>query len=331
MHFEDLVQFIERDMRMAHVYQPVMLRALLDGRGRATREDIARALLNEDRSQLDYYSEIARDMVGRVLTNRQVVKRDGANYELLGYEQLTPQQVQELKNACHRKLAAYVAKRGDLIWEHRRRSTGYVSGTLRYEVLKSAKFRCELCGVPADDRALEVDHIIPRNKGGKDEISNLQALCYSCNAMKRDRDDTDFRAVRAAYGITEAGCSFCSTTKESSLLENSLAFVVKDNYPVADSHVLVIPKRHVSDYFELGTAETRACHQLVSEARALLLGQDKSILGFNVGINDGAVAGQTVMHCHIHLIPRRAGDSPNPRGGVRCVIPGMADYASGDI
>jgi ATP adenylyltransferase len=78
MHFEDLVQFIERDMRMAHVYQPVMLRALLDGRGRATREDIARALLNEDRSQLDYYSEITRNMVGRVLTNRQVVKRDGA-------------------------------------------------------------------------------------------------------------------------------------------------------------------------------------------------------------------------------------------------------------
>jgi ATP adenylyltransferase len=146
--------------------------------------------------------------------------------------------------------------------------------------------------------------------------------------MKRDRDDTDFRAVRAAYGSTEPRCSFCSTTKERPLLENSLAFVIKDNYPVTDWHVLVVPKRHVADYFELGTAEARACHQLVSEARALLLGQDKSILGFNVGINDGAVAGQTVMHCHIHLIPRRAGDSPNPRGGVRCVIPGKADYTT---
>jgi ATP adenylyltransferase len=154
-------------------------------------------------------------MVGRVLTNRQVVKRDGANYELLGYDKLTPLQVQDLKNACDRKLAEYVARRGNLIWEHRRRSTGYVSGTLRYEVLKSAKFRCELCGVPADERALEVDHIIPRNKGGKDEISNLQALCYSCNAMKRDRDDTDFRAVRAAYGSTEPRCPFCSTSERS--------------------------------------------------------------------------------------------------------------------
>jgi ATP adenylyltransferase len=330
MRFEDLLQFIERDMRMSHVYQPVMLRKLLNRHGGASRKDIARALLNEDRSQLDYYSEITRNMVGRVLTNRDVVKRDGVNYELLEYEKLTPLQVQELKNACDRKLAEYVAKRGDLIWEHRRRSTGYVSGTLRYEVLKSAKFRCELCGIPADERALEVDHIKPRNKGGKDEISNLQALCYSCNAMKRDRDDTDFRAVRAAYTSLESRCPFCSATKESTLLENSLAFVIKDNHPVTDWHVLVVPKRHVVDYFELGTAETRACHHLLFEARALLLAQDKSILGFNVGINDGAVAGQTVMHCHIQLIPRRAGDNPNPRGGVRCVIPAKADYTDGD-
>ena len=326
MRFEDLVQFIERDMRMSHVYQPVMLRELLDRGGRASRKDIARALLNEDRSQLDYYSEITQNMVGRVLTNRQVVKRDGANYELLGYDELTRLQVQELKNACDRKLAEYVARRGDLIWEHRRRSSGYVSGTLRYEVLKGAKARCELCGIPNDERALEVDHIIPRNKGGTDEISNLQALCYSCNAMKRDRDDTDFRAVRAAYATVEPNCPFCLIGDGRLLLENSLAIVIKDEHPVTKSHVLVIPKRHTSDYFDLGNAETRACHRLVTEARARLLREDTSILGFNVGINSGAVAGQTVMHCHIHLIPRRAGDNPNPRGGVRCVIPGKADY-----
>jgi ATP adenylyltransferase len=318
-------------MRMSHVYQPVMLRELLDRGGRASRKEIARSLLNEDRSQLDYYSEITRDMVGRVLANRQVVKRNGGNYELVGYEKFTPLEVQKLKEACDRKLDEYVSRRGDLIWEHRRRSTGYVSGTLRYDVLKSAKFRCELCGIPADERALEVDHIVPRNKGGKDEISNLQALCYRCNAMKRDRDDTDFRAVRAAYGNAEPDCPFCLTSERKPLLENSLAIIVKDKHPVTDRHVLVAPKRHTADYFELGTAETRACHDLVSRARVLLLGQDASILGFNVGINSGAVAGQTVMHCHIHLIPRRAGDCPNPRGGVRCVIPGKADYASGDI
>ena len=144
----------------------------------------------------------------------------------------------------------------------------------------------------------------------------------------RDRDDTDFRAVRAAYANVEPSCPFCLTGERRALLENSLATVVSDKYPVTDRHVLVIPKRHTSDYFDLGTAETRACHRLVSEARAHLLEHDTSILGFNVGINSGMVAGQTVMHCHIHLIPRRAGDSPNPRGGVRCVIPGKADYTT---
>jgi diadenosine tetraphosphate (Ap4A) HIT family hydrolase/5-methylcytosine-specific restriction endonuclease McrA len=326
MRFEDVLQFIERDMRMSHVYQPVMLRTLLDQGGRATIQEVARALLNEDRSQLEYYSEITKYMVGRVLTNRGVVKRDGSYYELLGHAALTPEQIEQLKAACDRKLAEYVEKRGDAIWEHRRQSGGYISGTIRYDVLKSAKFRCELCGVSADERALEVDHITPRNRGGTDEIINLQALCYSCNSMKRDRDDTDFRAVRAAYDHVQSGCPFCSLGEREILLQNSLAAVVKDEYPVSDGHVLIVPKRHTADYFELGTAEVRACQLLLAEAHALLRDQDISILGFNVGINGGEVAGQTVMHCHIHLIPRRLGDSPNPRGGVRAVIPGKAEY-----
>lgn len=161
-------------MRMSHVYQPVMLRLLLDRNGRASVGDVARALLNEDRSQLDYYSEITRNMVGRVLANRKVVVRQGGDYELLDYSQLSPDEIQQLKSACDRKLADYVARRGDAIWQHRRRSAGYVSGTLRYEVLKAAKFRCELCGVSADERALEVDHIRPRNKGGEDQISGYR-------------------------------------------------------------------------------------------------------------------------------------------------------------
>jgi ATP adenylyltransferase len=107
--------------------------------------------------------------------------------------------------------------------------------------------------------------------------------------------------------------------------------VLEDRHPVTSRHVLVIPKRHTADYFDLGTAEVRACQHLLSEARKSLLEKDSSIQGFNVGINSGEVAGQTIMHCHIHLIPRRSGDNPNPRGGVRAVIPGRADYtAEGD-
>lgn len=326
MRFEELLKFIEHDMRMSHVYQPVMLRLLLDRKGKASVQDVARALLNEDRSQLDYYSEITRNMVGRVLTNRAVVKRERGYYELSGYDMLTTDQVQELKAICDRKLADYIQRRGEAIWEHRRRSAGYISGTLRYEVLKNAKTRCELCGVSNDERALEVDHIIPRIRGGQDEISNLQALCYRCNAMKRDRDDTDFRAVRAAYEHTDAECPFCSTDDRTILLHNSLAIVVRDQYPVSEWHLLIIPKRHTADYFELGSAEVRACQQLLAEARNLVLKEDSTVSGFNVGINSGIVAGQTVMHCHTHLIPRRLGDNPNPRGGIRAVIPAKADY-----
>jgi diadenosine tetraphosphate (Ap4A) HIT family hydrolase/5-methylcytosine-specific restriction endonuclease McrA len=326
MHFDELLQFVERDMRMSHVYQPVMLRELLNRNGRATVADIARALLNEDRSQIEYYSEITKNMVGRVLTNRNVVKRGGGEYMLVGYENLTPDQVQRLKAACETKLSEYLARRGDAIWEHRRRSAGYISGTLRYEVLKNSKFRCELCGIPADERALEVDHITPRNKGGTDEIANLQALCFSCNAMKRDRDDTDFRAVRREYERVEQGCPFCSISSGDVLLKNSLSVGIRDRYPVTDWHILVVPKRHTADYFDLGTAESRACDRLLAEAHSMIRKADPSVMGFNVGINSGEVAGQTVMHCHLHLIPRRAGDHPNPRGGVRAVIPSKGDY-----
>ena len=189
-----------------------------------------------------------------------------------------------------------------------------------YEVLKNAKFRCELCGIPADERALEVDHILPRNMGGTDEIANLQALCFSCNAMKRDRDDTDFRAVRREYDRREQACPFCSIPIGDVLIENTLGVAIRDKYPVTDWHVLVVPKRHTADYFDLGTAESRACQRLITEARSLVCKTDPSVAGFNVGINSGQVAGQTVMHCHVHLIPRRTGDHPNPRGGMRAVI-----------
>ncbi len=85
---------------------------------------------------------------------------------------------------CQKRLETFVEARGRAIYDHRRVSIGYISGTLKYEVLKRARFRCELCGVSADEKALEADHIVPRNHGGTGDLTNLQALCYSCNAMK---------------------------------------------------------------------------------------------------------------------------------------------------
>ncbi len=326
MTYDELLQFIQRDMRMSHVYQPVMLLTLLSGGGKATVPDIAQALLGEDRSQLEYYAQITKFMVGKVLRNRGVVSRNGPVFELIGYSDLSPEQVSSLQEACSKRLAQYVARRGESIWQHRRHGGEYISGTLRYDVLKAARFRCELCGVSADERALEVDHIRPKSRGGTNEISNLQALCYSCNAMKRDRDDTDFRGVRISYALREPECPFCNVGERSLSFENTLAYAVMDSHPVSKGHTLVVPKRHVKTYFELGTPEVRACHDLLMRAETQLRELDAGISGVNVGINSGESAGQTVMHCHIHLIPRRAGDHPNPRGGVRGVISGKADY-----
>ena len=144
--------------------------------------------------------------------------------------------------------------------------------------------------------------------------------------MKRDCDDTDFRAVRAAYDQRQSKCPFCILGDRRVELQSSLAMVLSDAFPVAEGHSLVIPKRHTPDYFDLGTAETRACQQLIGDTRVALLERDPSIVGFNIGVNCGVAAGQTVMHCHIHVIPRRQGDSANPRGGVRAVIPERGDY-----
>lgn len=126
-------------------------------------------------------------------------------------------------------------------------------------------------------------------------------------------------------GPPDPDCPFCNPADRPILFENALAWVIPDLYPVTPGHVLVIPKRHVATYFELDVAEMHACQDLLVEAQAAARA-DPTALGFNVGINCGVVAGQTVMHCHIHLIPRREGDHPSPRGGVRGVIPGRANY-----
>jgi diadenosine tetraphosphate (Ap4A) HIT family hydrolase len=102
--------------------------------------------------------------------------------------------------------------------------------------------------------------------------------------------------------------------------------VIADRFPVTAGHLLIIPKRHEPSWFELSQGELAQCHLLLKEMREKILDEEKDVLGFNVGINAGAVAGQTVMHSHMHLIPRRRNDVTDPRGGVRGVIPGMQSY-----
>ena len=319
--YKKLSNFITKQMRMSHIYQPVMLIELLGRKGSASTTEIAKALLGYDISQVEYYEHITKNMVGKVLTkSRGITSKENNQYTLNDFDGLTENEISDLIELCHIKLEEFLDKRGDNVWEHRRKSSGYISGTLRYEILKRAKFRCELCGISAEKKALEVDHIIPRNSGGNDDETNLQALCYSCNAMKRDRDDTDFRQINEPYEYREKNCIFCAIPEDRLIAENELAFAIYDAFPVTEYHTLVIPKRHIADYFSLHQPERNAVQRLLEKCKQLILDRDTSVTGFNIGNNIGADAGQTVMHCHTHLIPRRHGDVKEPQGGVRGVI-----------
>ena len=121
-------------------------------------------------------------------------------------------------------------------------------------------------------------------------------------------------------------CLFCNSNISGIAHENDLAYASYDTYPVSHHHCLIIPKRHCADYFDLYQPEINAISQLINETKIELLKKDKSIKGFNIGNNTGEVAGQTIFHCHIHLIPRRKNDVENPRGGVRGVIKNKQNY-----
>ena len=326
----DLEEYINKRMQMSHIYQPVMLKVLLENSGEASVDQIASALLTYDQSQVEYYGKRTKQMVGKVLTKNGVVEPIRSGRATKGYrlnsEALTEAQRASLIAKCDNSISDYLDKRGDRIWQHRASESGYVSGSTRYNVLKRAKYRCELCGAHETQVALHVDHIMPRSKGGPDDLSNFQALCQTCNTNKRAEDDTDFRGILDSYSDRDADCVFCNNCAGRIIAENELCFAIRDGFPVTDLHTLIIPKRHVADYFDLHQPELNAIHDLLSRQRQSIMHEDKSVTGFNVGINAGKSAGQTVFHVHIHLIPRRNGDVEEPRGGVRGVIPRKQSY-----
>ena len=121
-------------------------------------------------------------------------------------------------------------------------------------------------------------------------------------------------------------CLFCEIEKSKIVSENDFFIVVRDNYPVTELHTLIILKRHTTSYFELDDSEKISLINILDKQKNSLLQNDSTITGFNIGINDGVDAGQTIMHFHAHLIPRRTGDVQNPRGGVRGIIPEKQNY-----
>lgn len=128
-------------------------------------------------------------------------------------------------------------------------------------------------------------------------------------------------------GERDAACVFCSESRvEAAVAVRGSVFAIEDLYPVTKGHLLIIPHRHTPDFFSMTEAEKVDALSLLDELSRRVRVSDPNIAGFNIGMNCGEAAGQTIMHAHVHLIPRRRGDTPNPRGGVRGVIPGKMAY-----
>jgi len=120
-------------------------------------------------------------------------------------------------------------------------------------------------------------------------------------------------------------CPFCGLPRDRIVFESQLALAIRDKFPVSPGHTLIVPRRHVASLFDTTPEEQAALLKLLRIAR-IDLDHVHHPAAYNVGVNDGAAAGQTVMHLHVHLIPRYPGDREDPRGGVRWVLPEKAAY-----
>lgn len=324
MTFEELKNFIESEMRMSHIYQPLMIRALIEAGGVATLRQLALAFVGRDESQILYYERRIREMPLRVLRSHRVVEQSGQLISL-STSRLTFEQRSILLMACEKRMQEFIVQKGLGLWDYRLLDTDPLPGSLRLQVLMSSGRRCALCGATSRERPLDVDHIIPRSRGGKMVLSNLQVLCSTCNRSKGNRDTTDFRPDPVSP--SDPDCAFCTgEMKDLALYHNGSVFAVRDKYPVSDGHTVIITHRHVPDVLQMTGMETAEAYDLIRVISSDLREEDSCISGFNVGANCGVDAGQTVMHAHIHLVPRRHGDTPSPRGGVRGVIPARMAY-----
>jgi rubredoxin len=189
MKVRDLVEFIRINMRMSHVYQPLLIRTLVEAGGAATVRQLARAFAAADDAQVRLYEKKIKAMPLRVLKQHGVVTVENGVVRLTATG-LDFNAQNDVVAACNQRISEFLAQRGEGAWSGLL-ETSPVSGTVRYEVLKRDR-TCRLCGASRDETVLEVDHIVPRSKGGSNDIDNLQVLCRTCNQGKSNFDDTNF-------------------------------------------------------------------------------------------------------------------------------------------
>ena len=192
--FSDLREFVQRRMRMSHVYQPLVIRTLLEAGGAATVRQLAVEFQRLNEPQIRRMEQRIRKMPLPVLRKHGVVSVEGELVRL-NVDSLTFEERSELEALCNERIGVFLASRGVAVWDFDLIEVDPVRESVRYEVLRRANGKCELCGKSKDEEPLEVDHIVPRSKGGTNDVNNLQGLCRTCNRGKSNRDATDFREL----------------------------------------------------------------------------------------------------------------------------------------
>ena len=191
MQPDELLEFITTRMRMSHVYQPLLIRCLLDAGGQATVRQLAIEFSKEDEAQVRYYEDRIKKMPVDVLKGHGVVEEADGVVKLT-VDGLTFEKKANLRAMCEQKIGEFLSSRGLSTWDYSLLNFDPVGESLRYEILTRDRV-CQLCGATREQERLEVDHIVPRSKGGTNGPDNLQVLCAPCNRGKSNRDDTDFR------------------------------------------------------------------------------------------------------------------------------------------
>lgn len=243
MKKEELKNFISDKMRMSHIYQPLLIKILIDSGGIATLRQLANSFLSSDESQIIYYENVIKNMPLKILKKHNVVIEEGAVVKLnIDFKKLTLNDKAEIKKLCEQKIQNYVSKKGLSIWDYRL-VDGAVNDNLRLRVLKESGGKCSICGISVKERPMDIDHIIPLSRGGKTIYENLQALCTKCNRTKKNLDTIDYRNF--GNFIKANNCPFCHLEKERIINENEFALMFYDSYPVTIGHTLIISKRHL--------------------------------------------------------------------------------------
>lgn len=191
MKYKELEEFIDKKMKMSHIYQPLLIKTLLDCGGKATVRQMACAFLNLDENNIKYYEKRIKDMPIKVLKKHDVIEYADELISL-NIKKLTMEEKSKLTLLCEMKIQEYIQKRGEGTWIGSLLDNNAISGSVRNTVLERAGGTCELCGISVKEKAFDVDHIIPRSIGGFNTMDNLQALCYTCNRAKGNRSSRNY-------------------------------------------------------------------------------------------------------------------------------------------